>query len=407
MSNRLRWQTERRTKPELGSNNNSNGNPLERGNSGGMDVSSGAASICDASAASGNTALASIGVDPSIIVSVQRRSHRTFLADELQTAQNNDYADGDDSSTSCDEEQPGAYAITRENAAAAGLEWDPTDHLPESRDSLEPPNMEFDPEPEIDSDAESTSPKAKRKERNTTDAPRKWRERKCQIALAIFVVLATAAVVTAFVIMSSNGKSQDAATVSPPTTNVDEKSPNCDFSTVPAGQQIDFALQCECTKRVGQVIDSVAASYQLIMKDPDLVQWLESDITMESCSTENLALLWVAADYVEADAGGSAYMYETIRNRFVLANLYLAWEGSLWNDSANWMTSAPVCVWFGVGCDDDGHIVSLSLPRNMLRGSLEKKLGLISSLQILDLSMNDFSLGSIPIELFTLPDIGM
>jgi hypothetical protein len=404
MSNRRRWQTERRTKPELGYSNNDISHALERGNSGGLDVSAGAESICDASR---NTSSTSLGRDPSIIMSVQRRSLHTLLADELQTTLNNDYVD-DESSTSCDEEQPGAYAITREDAEAAGLDWDPTDHLPESRETLDPSPMELDHERELDYNAEVNIARNTPKERNlfrtTRNVAKKWRERKCQIALGLIVVLTTATVVAAFVIMSNKGKNPDATTVTP---NIPEKTSECDFSTVPAGKQIDFALQCECTNRVGEVIDSVSATYQLILKEQDLVQWLESDITMESCSTENLALLWVAADYVEAEAGGSSYSYETIRNRFVLAHLYLAWDGKGWNDSANWMTSAFECVWFGVGCDENGHIVSLSLPRNKMGGALERKLGLISSLQILDLSMNDFSLGTIPTELFTLPEIGM
>lgn len=406
MSSRPRWQTERRTKPELGTR--SPRHALAGADTEGIDVSAGAASMCDASAASGGTALSSLGAEPSnVAMSVQRRSQRTLLADELRVPQYNDLGGvyDDDTGSSGDEELPGAYAITREDAAPAGLDWDPTDHLTES-ETCDTPNMRSDIE--RDQDLGSVAPTVKEKDpQPNTPTSWRWRERKCHIALGSFVVLATAAVVVAFVIMSLQGKaSEDAAvSTSPPTNTVDEKKARCDFSTVPAGTQIDFALQCECTQRVGLIIDSVAANYQSVLEIGDLVSWLESNRTIESCSTENLALFWVATDYANAVAEGRSYTEKATRNRFGLANLYLTLEGKEWDNSANWMTATHECDWFGVQCDDNDHVVSMLLPNNNLRGRLDRKLGLFTRLVVLDLSLNDFSSGSIPAELLTLPSI--
>ena len=423
MTNRPRWQTERRTKPELGYNNNPTASTtstttsrLEDGSSRGIDASVGASSMHETSVASGDAEL-STGTDPNVNLSIQRRPRRTLLtvtlADELAEPQNNDYrGDDDDDSSSSDEERPGAYAITREDAGAANLEWDPTEHQP-AVEAADPSEMTQVTENEDDiKKFENSMMTAKTKvqlHQTTTaasiHAERMLKERRCHVALALFIVLTTGAVVGAFVAMSERGKNETTAvTPNQPTTTVDG---DCDFSKLPVGKQIDFALQCKCTSRVEQVIDSVAASYQSILEDEDLLQWLESDITIESCSTENLALLWTAADDAEAKEGGIVYSSEAIRNRFGLALLYLAWDGKAWNGSANWMTAAPECVWLGVNCDTDGHIVSLSLPNNMIVGRLEdSKLGLLESLEVLDLSLNDFEFGSLPVDLFALPNIG-
>ena len=56
--------------------------------------------------------------------------------------------------------------------------------------------------------------------------------------------------------------------------------------------------------------------------------------------------------------------------RAALMQLFEATNGQEWARSYFWNTSAPVCEWFGVSCDDDGHVIELNLPYNSLRGLL-------------------------------------
>ncbi|KAG7035167.1 putative LRR receptor-like serine/threonine-protein kinase [Cucurbita argyrosperma subsp. argyrosperma] len=67
----------------------------------------------------------------------------------------------------------------------------------------------------------------------------------------------------------------------------------------------------------------------------------------------------------------------------------------------NWNYSDDTpCSWRGVTCGSDGATVTaLSLPDSLLMGSVSSDLGLIQSLQFVDLSNNSFN-GSLPLSLF-------
>ena len=66
-----------------------------------------------------------------------------------------------------------------------------------------------------------------------------------------------------------------------------------------------------------------------------------------------------------------------------------------WNCSASGEPQGPVCNWFGVGCDIDGVVTSLSLSDLYLTGTLPSSIGYLSGLQSLNLSENFLS-GTIP-----------
>ena len=59
-----------------------------------------------------------------------------------------------------------------------------------------------------------------------------------------------------------------------------------------------------------------------------------------------------------------------------LQALYVSKSGVGWRDSSNWLSSASVCTWFGVECDDNGNVAKLNLERNGLAGSLPDLTGL-------------------------------
>lgn len=52
--------------------------------------------------------------------------------------------------------------------------------------------------------------------------------------------------------------------------------------------------------------------------------------------------------------------------RDLLLSLYNATHGESWTH--NWNLSAPISLWYGVGLNSQGYVVSLSLSNNNLNG---------------------------------------
>ncbi|XP_074657174.1 uncharacterized protein LOC141910338 [Tubulanus polymorphus] len=52
-----------------------------------------------------------------------------------------------------------------------------------------------------------------------------------------------------------------------------------------------------------------------------------------------------------------------------LKQLYTSTNGDNWYYNENWNNSSlNFCTWYGVGCDEEGHVLSLSLNDNNLTG---------------------------------------
>ena len=84
-------------------------------------------------------------------------------------------------------------------------------------------------------------------------------------------------------------------------------------------------------------------------------------------------------------------------DREILEILYDRARGGGWTDATNWLSKAPLSEWAGVGTDDGGRVVSLSLRDNNLRGELHASIGRLDRLTSLDLSANWIT-GAIPAE---------
>ncbi len=85
-------------------------------------------------------------------------------------------------------------------------------------------------------------------------------------------------------------------------------------------------------------------------------------------------------------------------DRETLEALYHATGGPEWRNRTNWLSGAPLGVWFGVDTYSDGRVRSLALRSNGLSGGIPPKLGGLINLQELDLEYNELS-GEIPPEL--------
>ena len=93
-----------------------------------------------------------------------------------------------------------------------------------------------------------------------------------------------------------------------------------------------------------------------------------------------------------------------LSDRDILAALYDATGGPNWDNGENWLTDRPPGEWHGVGVDDHGRVISLTLRENGLRDEIPPELGALANLTSLDLSLNNLT-GPIPPELGALSNL--
>jgi Leucine-rich repeat (LRR) protein len=73
-----------------------------------------------------------------------------------------------------------------------------------------------------------------------------------------------------------------------------------------------------------------------------------------------------------------------------LIALYNSTDGENWIDNTGWNVTNTPCSWYGVTCQG-GHVTSLSLGDNNLKGSISAKLFKLKKLESLVLSDNDLN----------------
>ncbi|KAL3933142.1 MAG: hypothetical protein SGBAC_010529 [Bacillariaceae sp.] len=123
-------------------------------------------------------------------------------------------------------------------------------------------------------------------------------------------------------------------------------------------------------------------------EDVDVFDWLLNDDTWEPPSTAPFPEdLWL--------------------ERYALALLFQERGGddSTWTGSTNWKDATSVCDWAGITCNGDDFVKRLQLRDNGLEGEIPGAIGVLYDLEVLDLSENDFSGTSIPVELFELTNM--
>lgn len=120
----------------------------------------------------------------------------------------------------------------------------------------------------------------------------------------------------------------------------------------------------------------------------------------DNSTDEYAALAWLAdSDPKHLDANSPI---DEILQRFVLANLYISTNGDEWANQLHFFSKKSVCDWndktSGVFCNSDQQVSKLLLPESKLNGTIPHDIGLLSSMEIIDLSKNDLR-GSIPISI--------
>lgn len=86
------------------------------------------------------------------------------------------------------------------------------------------------------------------------------------------------------------------------------------------------------------------------------------------------------------------------KQKQVLEDLYEATNGTLWSTRTNWLVGPEECDWYGVTCDNEGYIRSLSLGSNLLKGTIPTNIGMLPYLDTLYLGSN-MLIKSIPSEI--------
>jgi hypothetical protein len=71
--------------------------------------------------------------------------------------------------------------------------------------------------------------------------------------------------------------------------------------------------------------------------------------------------------------------------RTALMALYISTNGDEWINNTGWGTEASFCEWYGVTCNENGHVTILDLGANKLSGNLPSEIGNLASLRELHL----------------------
>lgn len=123
--------------------------------------------------------------------------------------------------------------------------------------------------------------------------------------------------------------------------------------------------------------------------------------------TTGMAMRYIASEFPNSP------LDEKLMDLYATASFFVSTGGTFWTNNNKWKSGDPVCIWHGVACDENGHVVSIVLSNNNLLGRLPPELGLLAPRQVdgsgtfitgltrLDLAHNGIS-GRIPEEIFWL-----
>mmetsp|Transcript_28166 Transcript_28166/g.51301 ORF Transcript_28166/g.51301 Transcript_28166/m.51301 type:complete len:598 (-) Transcript_28166:380-2173(-) len=119
-------------------------------------------------------------------------------------------------------------------------------------------------------------------------------------------------------------------------------------------------------------------------------EWATPAELSDPSSPQSLALSWMIGDEV-----GTPCDLPNLDQRYGAAVFYYALDGDGWVSSTSWLSTAPVCDWFGINCNSSGLLTEIDLGENNLTGSLPPQLELFVKMLVLKININNVG-GSIP-----------
>lgn len=103
-----------------------------------------------------------------------------------------------------------------------------------------------------------------------------------------------------------------------------------------------------------------------------------------STTAQHAAMCWVIhTDPKKTNAGSQMVQ------RYVLATIYSATQGTGWVKKDQWLSAKHECDWFGVTCNFSKQVTHFEMPFNNLVGLLPRDIKLLKQLQVLDLKANE------------------
>lgn len=166
----------------------------------------------------------------------------------------------------------------------------------------------------------------------------------------------------------------------------------CDFTK---NVQPDLQTLCSCYGNITVLPNDTLAQYNILR---DVLGLSAQPADLGTCKPENFALFLLGTH-------NTTYSNETLLNRYVLNLMYLSMGGPSWKNKDGWLMASDTCVCciYGVTCVRES-VVSISMPKNNITGSIPSQLGILTDLTDLNLSNNKIS-GGIPTDLGQLTDL--
>lgn len=285
---------------------------------------------------------------------------------------------------------PGAYAIRREEASSESSD-DGSDGLDvESAECMTLPVGMLPVRLNGHGEAEQVGVVSEQETRQPC-----YKNKTSLVLLGIFTMCGAVIAASVVAVILMQGHRQESATELP--SSMGSGDAGCNFE--PGASPPDPFIQCACSHLITELSDRVRTAYHSLKNSSELRDHLEDSIDIHSCSPVNKALVWVAMELSAA-----IHPFERVVNRFVLALFYASTGGVAWkNSDKKWLTGSKECNWYGVDCDGDGgNIISIKLPGNNLRGTLDTRLGLLPNLRSVALDRNGID-GTIPASMFAFP----
>jgi hypothetical protein len=90
----------------------------------------------------------------------------------------------------------------------------------------------------------------------------------------------------------------------------------------------------------------------------------DSDSIADAESPQGMAFDWISNVDTSSDPCDDP---ELVVTRYALATFFESTAGDNWTESTNWLSIESECNWYGISCDDNGHIDAFELGKFFVR----------------------------------------